>query len=364
MLLAPIFVGLILSQVPEPPPAVALTWQVPPGCPDRDALARAITERLGRPLAPGEAQVEGRITRRRTAPGYRLRLRLSARDRSDERELFARACPPLIDATALLVVLAVGGPEGPGAPATADGPAAPDPAIVPADPAPDPPVLEVRDDEAPPETPDDPPPPPVLETREDAPPLPAPVDPSLPAPEPADTPPRPRRPGGFVRLQGGPEIGAVPGLTGAAGLAAGVLWPRARLEFHGVFLAPRTARRDDTQLHVLAAAGAVLGCARPRRARLEFPLCAGLEFGAMRGVARGPGARTATGPWLAAPVSAGAAWHLDARWSLSLALQGVVRLYSPRFELRDPGPAVTLFEPAVLSGRLLLGVELRLGGPP
>lgn len=50
MLLAPILVGVSLSQVPEPPPLPVVAWQVPPGCPDADALQHAIAQRLGRPL--------------------------------------------------------------------------------------------------------------------------------------------------------------------------------------------------------------------------------------------------------------------------------------------------------------------------
>jgi hypothetical protein len=34
-----------------------------------------------------------------------------------------------------------------------------------------------------------------------------------------------------------------------------------------------------------------------------------------------------------------------------------------RYVLRDPGPAMVLFRPAPVSGRLLLGLELRLRDP-
>ena len=55
--------------------------------------------------------------------------------------------------------------------------------------------------------------------------------------------------------------------------------------------------------------------------------------------------------------------RLGERWSVWGALQMVVSLVKPGFQVRDPGPAVSLFEARAVSGRLLLGVELRLSDP-
>jgi hypothetical protein len=333
----------LANQVPEAPAADAVVWDAPPVCPQRRELDDAIARRLGRPLGDREVGLAGRITRHDRAPRYRLNLRLTAGGRSEARTLTAERCASLVDATALLVALAAGHTDAAPLPVdVADEAPAPEPVDV-ADAAPEPVVTESA-----------PPPSPI-------PIMPPALDPDPPAP-PAVPPPT-RRPGGVVRLHGGPELGAVPGVTGALGLAGGLLWRRARLEFHALWLAPRTRTRDDTSLRVTLLAGGVQACARPGGARLEVPLCGGLELGGMRGAAHGPDARSVTAFWLAGVAAAGLAWHANARLTLSLAVQGVVRIAGPRFELlRDPGRVDELFEP-VASGRLLAGLELRFGDP-
>lgn len=366
MRLAPILAGL-LAQVPEPPVAATVAWEVPPGCPDRVALIDAIERRLARPLASGEVEVSGQITLHPQTPRYRLKLRLTAGGRGGERTLTAERCPPLADATALLVALAAdqataGSPfptGGTTVPATGEATS-----FAPNDEA----ILESADEPMIPAAPgplDEP----DLATTAALDATTAALDATLageelhaatPAPRPVQGAPGP---GGSVRMGGGPELGGVPELTGTLGLAAGLLWRRARLEFHGVYLAPQTAARAETSVRVSVLAAAIHGCARLRRGSVEFPICGGLEFGGMRGVARGPGARAVTRPWLAGVVSAGVAWHARPRVTLSLNAHAVVRLAWPHFELRDPGPSVSLFEPAIVSGRLLAGLELRFRDP-
>lgn len=167
----------------------------------------------------------------------------------------------------------------------------------------------------------------------------------------------------LVRVHGGPEYGGVPGLSGAVGLAVGALWRRARLELHGLYLAPRTATLAANSVRVDLFAGSAHGCARLGRGALEVPLCGGLELAAVRGLASGPSAQSGAGPRLAAVVSAGLVWRLRPRLGLTLALHGLAHLYGPRFELRDPGDPVALFRPSPVSARLLLGLELRLRDP-
>jgi hypothetical protein len=109
---------------------------------------------------------------------------------------------------------------------------------------------------------------------------------------------------------------------------------------------------------------AVHACARVGRGALELPLCLGLEGGAMRGAARGvPGARGATAGWLAAVVGPGVAWRPAPRVALWAALQLVLAPVRPVFEAGEADAAVALHDPGVASGRLLLGVELRLRDP-
>jgi hypothetical protein len=142
------------------------------------------------------------------------------------------------------------------------------------------------------------------------------------------------------------------------------LWRRARLELGGLVLAPRTAETPRGDLRVWLAAGGATGCARLGRGMVEVPLCGGLELGAMRGDARAvPGGRSATNWWLAAVAGAGVVVRPGPRWGIWVALQVVVGLAKPGFQARDPGPVVTLHQPAGATGRLLVGVELRFADP-
>ncbi|MFZ6183673.1 hypothetical protein [Nannocystis pusilla] len=395
MPLRSIFAGLLAAaQVPEPlPPAsgAAIQWRSPASCPDRGALLRGIETRLGRSLRPGELGVDGVVTVHATPPLYRLTLRLRAGGPEERRTLAAATCAALTDATAVLAASAVAA-RAPGDPLVgqANAPAVPEPTgarphgkppgATPASGEPEgagePAGASTSPGEAVEEvTPSEPPAqndPPVAD-REPGP-ADAPVsvpqtveeralEPVEPAPPP-DEPARRRALGGFVRVQGGPEYGALPGITGAVGLAAGLLWRRARLEVQGVWLAPRTADRAQGEVRASLAAAAIQGCARLGRGRVEVPVCGGLELGGMRGGARGvPDARTTTGLWLAVVAGAGVAVRLGARWSLTGALQLAGTLVGPDFQVIDPGPAVRLFAPAPVTGRLLVGVEVRLGDP-
>jgi hypothetical protein len=363
--------GLLLHrQVPEPPRA-AITWEVPRECGDRAGLRRAIARRLGRALAPGEVTLVGRIDELAESPRFRLRLELTVAGRTQVRTLTDERCRPLVDAAALLVAVSVAPAEPLPARAPFTGPLevrAREPERTPDIPEP-PPVPDEPPAEVPPapsgadETPADtaPAPPAALPSAPanfDATPLPA-----DPAPAPSAPPRKPRRPGAPVRLHGGPEYGAVPGPTGALGLAAGLLWKRARLEVQGTWLAPQATTKNLSGVQVSVLSAAVHGCARLGRGRVEFPLCGGLEFGGSRGRGRGPGARTATGAWVAGVVSAGVAWHPHRLLSVSLALQGVAPLVWPRFEVRDAQGAFDLFEARPVTARLLAGLEVRLGDP-
>lgn len=344
-------------QVPEPPlPADDLQWTAPAGCPGREALRAGIEGRRGRALVPGQAHVLARtiaLGPRR----YRLDLELTLGERRETRVLTASTCAALVDAAALLIALAIDAEPEAGRDRTDAAPAhqAGDPAHVepgqdaaPVAPRPAPPRPEPAT--APPDPSPPGPPPPIL------------------ADEPPATPPaslpRRRGPGGFLRVQGLAEVGALPGPTGGLALAGGLLWPRFRLELQATWLAARTATPAQADVRASLFAGALLGCARPGRGALEFPLCGGLELGGMPGVVDGPGLRTtALGRWLAGVLGVGVAWRVHPRIGLWAALQGFAAMQRPTFVLRDPGPELVLFDPGVVSARLALGVELRFGAP-
>ncbi|MCY1053459.1 hypothetical protein [Nannocystis sp. SCPEA4] len=351
---APLLAALLVTQVPEPPAEGAIVWQAPPGCPDRAALERAIAGRLGRVPTAQELALVGQIGRT-SAGRYHLDLRLTVAGHTQTRALTTRQCAALVDAAALLSALAL----DPSA-------AAVDPALpVELEPSPEPPLPDEPIEPDPPASQVAPPVEPTPSAR------PEPVDAPEPPPpavvvdlaEPTPSPPPRRRPGGFLRLSGGFEVGALPRPTAGLDLATGVLWRRARLEFHGVYLGPQTEARGVNSVTVSLLAAGVQGCARLGRARVEFPLCGGFEMGGLRGEGRGPGARTGTGFWTAARISAGVAWHFHRLLSLNFAAQGLLRLAAARFDLSDPDAPVRLFEPSPVSLRLLLGLEVRLGDP-
>lgn len=321
-------------QVPAPPDA-ATGWRAPPGCPDHEALLGAVARRLGRPLAADEVTIDAGIVgddRR----GYTLHLSLTAGARSETREVHDPSCAALTDAAALRVV------------AVLESTAVPLPLTS---------TIETKPAEIPdttPAAPEIPEPTPVASPPK----LPV---PARPEPAPGDSF---DAPGGVLRVHGGGELGAVPKPTGAAGLALGLLWPRLRLELQGTVLAPRTLSVPSGSVRAGLFAGAVHACGRAGRGALEFPLCAGLEVGALRGEARQlSGSRAATAWWVAAVLGPGLAWHLGRRFSVWASLQLVLAPVRPDFQQGEGKEAKTLFKPPVASGRLLVGVELRLRDP-
>lgn len=327
-MLASIVAGVVIAQVPEPPVAAPIVWVGPPECPDAETVAAAIEARLGRPLARDEVKVEGQIAVSTGKPRYRLALRLTAGERSEVRALSNWRCASLAEATAVLVTAMIGDEQKEELREVV--------AIE---------EVRARSEEAPS-------PPPVVRPE---------VERAVEVTPPVKQ--DKRRPGWFVRVAGGAGFAATPGPTGAIELATGALWRRARLEVRGIYLAPRTASEAMTELRVSLFSGAARGCARPGSVRVEVPLCGGLEVGGVRGDASGPGERDVTAPWVATVASAGVGWRAHPRVALSLAVEGALRVVGPRFELRGPGPARVVFEPGIVTARVLAGVELRFGDP-
>ena len=405
-----LFVALAwsLAQVPEPPaPVDAVLWVAPPGCPGRAALLAGVERRRGRPLAPGQVRVDGAVT---AGPGKRftLAITLITGAREDRRTLTADRCAALVDAAALLIAVAIDGPgaatpaagdvQGEGAPAQGDagvatGGAAGDGAGTGAatgagtgtgaatgagtgtgggaeGAAPgtggaaegagagtnggaEGAGAETNGGTGTAA--------PVIAGPEEARPVIA-----EPAGHERPMPPLPRL-GGFVRFQGGLALGTVPGASGAASLAMGLLWKRARLEVQPLFVAPRTVRRAEHDLRASLVAVGVSGCFRVvagPRAGLEVPLCAGLEGGVMHGAAAGAdGERGALGGWFAVLAGVAAVWRVHRKVGLMLGVQGAGVVWRTKFLLSGSAGEVELFRPLPVSMRVLAGVELRFGDP-
>ncbi|MBZ5714142.1 hypothetical protein [Nannocystis pusilla] len=289
MSFAPLLAALLVTQVPEPPAEAAIVWQAPPGCPDRAALERAIAGRLGRLPTAQELALVGQIERT-SAGRYHLDLRLTVAGHTQTRALTTRQCAALVDAAALLSALALdpsaaaGDPTSPVEPEPPDEPIEPDPPAAQAAPT-EPPVEPTPLARPEPVDPPEPPPPALVVDL---------ADPAAPTP----SSPRSRRPGGFLRLSGGFEVGTLPRPTAGLDLGTGVLWRRARLEFHGVYLGPQTEALGVNSVTVaLFAAGvqAAPGSAAPAS---SFRCAAASSWAACaaRAAAPGPAPAPASGP--------------------------------------------------------------------
>jgi hypothetical protein len=324
--------------------AVALAWEAPAGCPDEAAVRRALAGYLGEaPRAEAGAAVKAVARVTRGGGAYRLALRMETASGVDERETTATDCAVLVDATAVIVAVAVD-------PSTVLGRG--DAAPQPVEPTPEPGEPEPSEPEPnepePSELAVEPTPAPIVDPTGDA---------ATPEPPPL---PGPRVRFG-IRVGGGVDVGVLPGLAGGLRLAGSVFGRRWRAELRGDYWFPRTATVADGiggRVSLLGVGGR--GCVVPGVARvaLEFPLCVGLESGAMRGDAVGDRVASPTTSrrfWLAADGSAGVAWAPRRFLALVLQAELVVPLVRAGFrvgerEVHRAGP---------VAGRGLLGVEAR-----
>jgi hypothetical protein len=331
--------------------AVSLTWEAPDGCPDVEAVRRALVGYLGTgPSAEAGAAVRAVARVSRSGGEYRLVLRTQTASGTSVRETTAADCMVIVDATAVIVAIAVD-------PATVlgRGDAAPKP-VEPSEPEPEP-------------VPSEPEPEPVPSEPE-------PVDPDEPAPFVAPETPAPEpepQPGVRfgVRVGGGIDYGVLPGLAGGlrlAGAAFGELPGVGRLRRHawraelrGDFWFPRTRIVEEgIGGRVSLWSVGARGCWVPQveRVGLEFPLCAGLESGAMRGE---PVGDRVTNPsptqrfWIAADGSAGLAWVPRRFIAIVAQAELVVPLVRAGFRVGDS----TVYRAGPPAVRGLVGVEAR-----
>jgi hypothetical protein len=322
--------------------AVALTWQAPAVCPDVAAVRRALVGYLGEG-ASVEAGAAVRAEARVTHGGgtYRLVLRTETASGASVRETSAVDCDVLVDATAVIVAIAV-----------------------------DPSTMLARGDAAPrPIEPQATEPLPV----EPTPVAPLAVEPTEPTATPtevaptADVAPEPvavvePRVRFGMRVAGGIDFGVLPGLAGGLRLAGAALGRRFRAELRGDYWFPRTARVADgigarVSLWSLGAHGCWVG--RVDRASLELPLCAGLEAGAMHGDPVGDRIASPTSgrqPWLAADGSAGLSWSPIRALALFVQAELVVPIVRAGFRI---GEDTVLHVARPVAGRGLLGLEAR-----
>lgn len=325
------------SAQPAERPAVEFRWDAPAGCPDEATVVQELERLLGAPLATRTGPRLTAIARVRQEPGggYDLRLWTVRDEGTLQRSIVHAECDALARAGALVAAMAIDPDvlermaEGTEAAAVAQ---------------------EAR-------TIDDPEPPPEPEPREVTPaPAPAPVP-----QEPAPAAPRRRRAlRGALRAGVGLSYGDLPGAGALLRLTPALLWPRARLELEASYGPLRKARFDDRPdqgADLQLASAAVRGCSVLRARRVEFPLCAGAELGAIYG--RGVGfAQTTEGRLLfaALQLAPGVLFAPHPRVALGAILEGAVHVARPRFVVAGTGE---VFRSAPASVRALAAIELR-----
>jgi len=171
--------------------------------------------------------------------------------------------------------------------------------------------------------------------------------------------PGPRELGGGLRLEGFVGIGGLQGVEWGAALSPSVIWRRARLEFRALYASCRSfeySQVPGSQFKLRLIAGDVRGCGVPRVGRFEFPLCAGVEVGALLGqqegfqLLHGPAQ-----PWLVFPLSGGVNFRVIPVLAFVLTTETWIAAQLPSFRaldgVVDAGGRVGL--------RVWLGVELR-----
>jgi hypothetical protein len=329
-----------------PPP---ITWDAPPDCPSQpevEALAAAMLAGSLR-SAPDGARIAFTVVR--DADRFRLRAVLHGPDGSGARTLSAGDCTSLAEAAALIAAIVVD-PAAAAAVPEDRGAEQDVPEDSPAEPTvPQPPAA----------APQPTPPAPAEASGEPA------IQPQEPPPPPADErPPRRRvRPRGELGVDAGLVVGALPRPAALLRLRGAV---RTRHLAVGLRVSAWLPREAAVPGHPavggrfwLASAGVyVCGVVRGGR-RVEFPLCAAVDVGALGG--RGTGdlavARSAVSPWAGLSAGPGVDVAVHPRLALTARLEGLAVVGRPRFEITGYGTPCCA---AVVGGQFTAGLAVRL----
>jgi hypothetical protein len=348
----------------EPAVVDPLHWVAPPECPSSGQVRGAVEHYVARPL--GEESVHARALVERTEDGaFRLRLAIEivgpegVDGVSVERQLEDPDCRVLADAAALMVAIAL----DPNAASRATEP-----------------VLAVDEVEAQAEAQAEPAPrpepTPTIPAAREAKSAGTPTDAAAPSRRGAA--PRECLPGpsllrrasgdrfalrpacGAVGLRFGVQLGPLPRFGPGLGGYLAALWPRLRLELAGAhwFEQPaRTAADPNVGGDLRLTTGTALACGRLGVLRVEFPLCAGVELGALRGVGVGvdPSEKD-TLLWSAFVAHARAGWSPVRRFALSALVGTAVPFTDYRFQITNIG---TIHTVAPASLRAALSAEVR-----
>jgi hypothetical protein len=335
---------------------VTVDWRAPAECPDpsfvRDEIARLLAG-----SSAASVRVDARADVTRAGSAWRVRLATGG----GERTLEASSCRALAEATALILALAVDPARVAvnRAVASSAGPVV-DPTAAPVD-------AGAPDASPPDASPPDAVAPLVAITTDagmdaaDA------VDASSvapvvvtpkPAPAPRETPSFSGPTSFAIGVGAIDDVGTLPFVGVGASIFAAWTPAPVRLELAGAnFAANHTAPlANGSGGTFVLAAGALRGCYDLVVTELALLPCAGLELEALRG--EGTGVLTsspATSVWLVGTLGALVQWRLSPLFALDARLDAGFPLQRPEFRIDD----VTLHKPAAVSGRVVLGGEIR-----
>jgi hypothetical protein len=166
----------------------------------------------------------------------------------------------------------------------------------------------------------------------------------------------------LLRLTGGFGPGVLPGIGPMFQLSGGRRFSRVALELGIGYALPNDARYaglpDGAKIDVLYAGPRV--CALPNMGTVEFPLCAGVEFGLMRGKGYGPDLTsvfTTTQMFGAIVIAPAVRWPLTKRLAAWFGVEALIAVLKPSFRLRNLD---RLFAPEQIGAQVQIGAELRL----
>jgi hypothetical protein len=371
-------------------PGLQIDWQAPAGCPQAAELRARIDSLVGAAAVRADLTVRGRVTA--SGEKWTLTLELVREGSAETRTLEDRACRGVAEAAAVVIAVAIdpraGTPVVPEAPVPGvgagvpEGPVPGDSSLVPAVrddrvapvPGDSSVVPAVRDDQVAP----------VPGDSSVVPPGPVPGDSSVVPPGPATDRDAPAvgedaaaRPGAKdvsrrterwtlgLRVGGGVGFARLlPGAHGVLDAGLGLGGRGWRVEGSGLFVPPVRASASEAIGGVFRlGAGELRGCGVPalRRAAIGFPVCAGLQLGAMYGRGEGTGlAETAArrALWAAMRLGAAIRWRpRDGAVALWLGVDAIVALTRPKFVTAG---GVVVHEAARIGGQVSVGVEVLL----
>jgi hypothetical protein len=321
------------------PSQLQLEWSVPAACPNLDELRARLRDRLptvDQPLTPGIPPLEVTASIMPAAEGFEARIELRNREGAGERSLSSRDCSLLTDAIVLVIAVTLD-------PVTTAARSSQRDAEIRARP----------DDEAP--APVSEPAPPSAPTDEDRG-----ISIGLGSDDAADgVSSSTSRLQLGLRVLGGGGFG--PTNTGYASLAGSfaLIGERWRVAIDGRWAVRRSVVRDGSVGGQFDAwlLGAV-GCYVPGWAKLELPVCAGVEAGQVRGqgIETLPVVDRAAFPHVALRLAPGVTWVPIERLAIGFDLELAAPLTRGEFVV----DAIVVQRVVPVAVRGMLGIEIRL----